>query len=325
MNKCINLFYEELDPDRWIPYDRYLRRLIRRLIRGKPRPGGQMRVFLNLCAGLDKLGVSYRINDYRYIQKHPEEIACIIGKHHVLDKIQWRNPILFGAAVFSHPYEDLNLFERLPVRKMLVPGEWMRQMCQPYYEDRVVAWPVGIDTETWISTSTVSKDVDILLYDKVLWEHNRYEENIVNRVHSYLNQQDLAIEVIRYGFYQEQDFKNLLKRCKAMVFLCEHETQGIAYQQALSSGVPILAWDRGGYWQDPAYFPHRVKFAPVSSVPYWDDRCGIKFTGIEEFSSKLEEFLDKLQQNQFAPREYILENLTLEKCAQKYLDILNSI
>ncbi|MFN7714929.1 MAG: glycosyltransferase [Pseudanabaenaceae cyanobacterium] len=325
MNKCINLFYEELDPDRWIPYDRYLRRLIRRLIRGKPRPGGQMRVFLNLCAGLDKLGVSYRINDYRYIQKHPEEIACIIGKHHVLDKIQWRNPILFGAAVFSHPCEDPNLFERLPVRKMLVPGEWMRQMCQPYYGDRVAAWPIGIDTETWTSTPIATKDVDVLLYDKVRWEHNTYEQNLINPVRSYLNEKGLTTQIIRYGFYREEEFKNLLKRCKAMVFLCEHETQGIAYQQALSSGVPILAWDRGGYWQDPAYFPHKVKFAPVSSVPYWDDRCGIKFTGIEEFPSKLEEFLDKLHQNQFAPREYVLENLTLEKCAQKYLDILNSI
>ena len=37
-----------------------------------------------------------------------------------------------------------------------------------------------------------------------------------------------------------------------MVFLCEHENQDIAYQQALACGVPILAWDRGGYWQDIA-------------------------------------------------------------------------
>ena len=43
-----------------------------------------------------------------------------------------------------------------------------------------------------------------------------------------------------------------------MIFLCEHETQGIAYQQALSRNVPILAWDRGGDWQDPTYYPERV-------------------------------------------------------------------
>ena len=34
----------------------------------------------------------------------------------------------------------------------------------------------------------------------------------------------------------------------------------------------------------------------------------------------LEEFLDRI--NEFSPREYILENLTLEKCANEYLSLL---
>jgi glycosyltransferase involved in cell wall biosynthesis len=113
----------------------------------------------------------------------------------------------------------------------------------------------------------------------------------------------------------------LVQRSKAMIFLCEHETQGIAYQQALSCGVPILAWDRGGFWQDPSYFPHRVQFQPVSSVPYWDDRCGLKFTDFSEFSTQLEIFLEKSEHQLFSPRDYILEHLTLAKCAQQYLEI----
>ncbi|HEY9708930.1 MAG TPA: hypothetical protein V6D48_12080, partial [Oculatellaceae cyanobacterium] len=64
-------------------------------------------------------------------------------------------------------------------------------------------------------------------------------------------------------------------------------------------------------------------FAPVSSVPYWDERCGVKFKDISEFPTQLEEFLDKLNRQQFAPRNYILENLTLEKCAQHYVEILD--
>lgn len=325
MSKCINLFYEELDPDRWFCYDRYPRKIIRRIVRGKPPIGGQTRVFLNLCTGLDKLGIDYRINDYRYIKRHPEEVACIIGKHHVLDKIKWQNPILFGAAVFSHPCEDPNLFERLPVRKMLVPGEWMRQMCEPYYGDRVAAWAVGIDTEVWTSQLDQQKPVDVLLYDKVRWEHDIYEQTLINPIKTHLNQRNLTVKTIHYGFYKEEEFRSLLECCKSMIFLCEHETQGIAYQQALACNVPILAWDRGGYWQDPAYFPHKVKFEPVSSVPYWSDRCGVKFQGIHDFSYQLDIFLDQLNSKKFAPRDYILENLTLEKCAQNFVDILESV
>lgn len=325
MMKHINLFYEEPESDRWFPLDRYPRRIIRRLLRGKPRPGGQMRVFLNLCAGLERIGIPYRVNDYRYIQQHPEEVACIVGKPPVLDKIKWKNPILFGASVFSHPYDDLELLKRLPITKILVPGEWMRKMWEPYYGAQVVAWPVGIDTDRWKPAPTDSKDIDILLYDKIRWEHEHYESKLIAPIQSCLQRQSLKIAVIRYGFYQEEEFYLLLKRSKAMVFLCEHETQGIAYQQALACGVPILAWDRGGYWQDPSYFPHQVQFASVSSVPYWDNRCGVKFTDIDEFSTKLTEFLDQVRRQQFTPREYILENLTLEKCAQQYIKILEAV
>ncbi len=108
-----------------------------------------------------------------------------------------------------------------------------------------------------------------------------------------------------------------------MIFLCEHETQGIAYQQALSCNVPVLAWDRGGFWQDPNYFPHRVQFAAVSSVPYWDDRCGLKFADLDEFSVRLDAFLTQLQT--FNPRAYILDNLTLEKSAQSYVDLVQNL
>ena len=132
-----NILYEEPDGDRWLPFDRYPRRLVRNLVRGPTKPSGQMRVFLNLCAGLDKLGLAYRHNDYRHLRGNPEELACVIGKPCVLDKMVRGNPILFGASVFSHPIEDPNLLKRLPVKLVLVPGEWMRRMFEPYYDKKV--------------------------------------------------------------------------------------------------------------------------------------------------------------------------------------------
>jgi glycosyltransferase involved in cell wall biosynthesis len=321
----LNLFYEEPDPDRWLPLDRHPRRLIRRIVRGKPKVGGQQRVFLNLCAGLDKLGVKYRVNDYCHAQKHPDELGCIIGKSHILNKIKWQNPILFGAAVYSHPMDDPKLLERLPIKKILVPGEWMRKMCEPFWDDKVTAWPVGIDTERWKPGDTPKKKWDFLLYDKLRWEHESFENCLIQPIRNELKKRNLSFREIRYGFYKEEEFEKTLQHCKAMIFLCEHETQGIAYQQALSSGVPILGWDRGGFWQDPTYYPHKVQFAPVSSVPYWDDRCGMKFLDIAEFSERLGQFLEWLNAGAFKSRDFILENLTLEKCAQDYVNIVNMV
>ena len=305
--------------------DRYPRRLIRRIVRGPRRPGGQERVFLNLKAGLRQLGVQYRENDFAYARKHPEEPVGIIGKPHVLDLMDWKNPILFGAAVMSHPLADPGLLNRRPIRKILVPGEWMRKMCEPYWGDMVEAWPVGIDTDLWCPVPAVEKEYDFLIYDKVRWEHDRYEKELIVPIRSELRRQNLSFAEIRYGYYKEEVFHSLLKRCKAMIFLCEHETQGIAYQQALSMDVPILAWDRGGYWQDPAYYPHKVKFGPVSSVPYWDERCGVKCTGIGKFSQKLEEFIHRLNAGQLAPRDYVVENLDLADKAREYLKIVQRL
>jgi glycosyltransferase involved in cell wall biosynthesis len=282
-----------------------------------------MRVFLNLCAGLDILGIPYRVNQYRHIERHPDELACIIGKPHVLNKIHWRNPILFGAAVYSHPLSDPDLLKRLPVRKVLVPGEWMRKMCEPYYGEAVAAWPVGIDTESWKRDRDTLKRYDFLIYDKVLWEHEKCEATLIEPIRQELRRRGLTYSEIRYGYYEEETFREGLRNCKAMIFLCEHETQGIAYQQALACGVPILAWDRGGCWQDPAFYPHRVKFGPVTSVPYWDERCGRKFVNLVEFPEQLSEFWASLPN--YSPRDYILENLTLEICARKYLGHIQTI
>src|SRR5207248_10842013 len=134
------------------------------------------------------------------------------------------------------------------VRKTLVPGEWMRKMWQPYFGDRVVAWPVGIDTDLWSPSINEARGVDVLLYDKVRWEHDEYERTLLDPIRKELEHRGLHFREIRYSYYREEEFHKLLSEARAMIFLCEHETQGIAYQQALSAGVPILAWDRSGYW-----------------------------------------------------------------------------
>ena len=325
--KPLNLFYEEPDPDRWLPFDRYPRRLVRRLVRGPAKIGGQKRVFVNLCKGLNLLGIPYRVNDFRHARAHPDEVVGIIGKPQVLDEIEWQNPILFGASVFSHPLDDPDLLTRRPVKMVLVPGEWARAMFEPYYGKRVASWPVGIDTAEWTPDTARPKAErrDFLLYDKIHWQHEHYEQSLIDPVRRALAKRGLPVSEIRYGFYREQDFRAVLDRSRAMVYLAEHETQGIAYQQALACGVPMLALDDEGFWRDPEFYPHRVQFSPISSVPYWDARCGVKFRAVEEFEARLDEFLGKLDRGEFASRDYILENLTLEECARRYVEFYRQV
>ena len=321
----LNLFYEEPNADRWLPFDRYPRGLVRRLVRSAASPGGQMRVFLNLRAGLDRLGIGYRVNDYRHLRRSRGELACVIGKPHVLDKMDGNNPILFGAAGYSHPIDDPELPRRLPVRKVLVPGPWYAAMFKSAWGDLVEAWPVGIDTALWQPVGHDRKTIDVLLYDKVRWQHDKYESTLLAPIRRVLEESGRSVATLRYGHYREEQLLALLGQARAMIFVCEHESQGIAYQQALSCGVPILAWDRGGYWHDPAYYPDRVKFAPVTSVPYWDDRCGQTFADATAFGRVWAQFWEACRAQAFRPRDYILDNLTLEKAAQHYVRIARAL
>jgi hypothetical protein len=323
---AINIFYSEPNPDRWIKYDRYPRQLIRCLIRGKHKPGGQMMVALELMKGLDKLKIPYRFNDYNYAKKHPHELIGVIGKSHLIFEKKFKNPILFGASVFSHAIDSPDLLQKYSnIKEVLVPGEWMRKMFEPYYGSKVKAWPVGINTDKWSPKIKEEIKYDFLIYNKIRWQKTYFKEQLVEPIEQTLTKNNLTFTSIVYGEYKHEDLLEKLAKSKAVIFLCEHETQGLAYQQILATNTPILAYDQQDFWLDPYYYPEKVKFGPVSSVPYWDNRCGVKFKKIEEFEVKLLEFVFKKNDNQLKPLDYILENLTLEKCAQEYYQIYTSL
>ena len=172
-----------------------------------------------------------------------------------------------------------------------------------------------------MGASRNGESVDVLIYDKVRWRRDELESSLLTPVRDALRARGLTFRELRYGYYQPNELKAALADCRAAIFLCEHETQGLAYQQMLASNVPVLAWDRGGPWQDPTYFPDRVQFSPVTSVPYWDDRCGDRFADVPEMESKLDSFLERVRSGQFAPRDYVLEHLTLDTCARRYVEL----
>ncbi len=323
---CLYFKYEPLQ-DRWLRGDHFVRPFIRRIIRGKPRyVSGVDRVFVNLCAGLDQLGIKYTVN-LPFSKLKSDDWVGVVGRGpHVLKGYRAPNPIVAGVALMTHPSEWPTLCGEYPVVKYLQHSEWANNLYKPYFGERCAIWPVGIDTEKWKpytygDRTTNYRTADFLIYDKVRWEHDRYEAELIQPIRDELTKLGLIFREIRYGFYMEEDFRQTLQQCKAMIFLCEHESQGLAYQECLSSGVPILAWDQG-WCLDPNRFRWGQPEIPATSVPYFDERCGLRFQEAPQFPGKLDEFWSRLQAGAFRPRDFVLENLTLEKCAQQYVALL---
>ena len=101
-----------------------------------------------------------------------------------------------------------------------------------------------------------------------------------------------------------------------MFFLCEHETQGLAYQEAMASNLPILAWDPGT-WVDPQAKSHDANPIPASSVPYFGPDCGERFRDASEFPAVFARFWEKL--SRYRPRGFVQRELSLEGSARLYL------
>ena len=60
---------------------------------------------------------------------------------------------------------------------------------------------------------------------------------------------------------------------------------------------------------------------PATCIPYWDNRCGEYFYNINEFQEKFTIFLNKL--DSYKPREYIFENLSMDICEKKFINMIN--
>lgn len=193
----------------------------------------------------------------------------------------------------------------------IVPCNWVKDIYLSYEEmshATIDVWPVGIDVNTWNKTTNFSNR-RILVYFK------SRKETELNEITSYLDKKGLNYEVLRYGSYKEKDLYDACLRCDSCILLTGTESQGIAYMQILSTGIPCYVIDK----TDFDYFDQYKKNPPyATSVPYFNDKCGIRdsiFT-IEHY----EKFLDKLES--FNPRSYIEENFSLIKCAQNYIQIL---
>ncbi len=325
-DRVVLLFFEDFDRDRLVRGDRHAIRVARRLVqaaRRKQRVTGFGVAFAGLCRALEFAGYTVRIDDYALARANPNYPIGIAGYPHVLDDWRLPNPAILGPGLLDHPSIRPHLMDDPRFARYIVPCEWMRDMfAQTYPPDKLGLFFAGIDTSAWPDTSRQDKDLDFIVYDKVRWDTEAVRGEIVAPLESALRARNLTFERLTYRKYDHAQYRALLGRARGLIFLCEHETQGLAYQEALASNVPVLAWDRRR-WADPSRFGYGEREVTASSVPYFDARCGERFASAEEIAPALDRFMERRQH--YAPRVYVEEKLSLEASAKAYVDMVRSL
>lgn len=282
---------------------------------------GPGKVVYNLMKGLDKIGYPYVVNKrldackrlwiqddvtaLKYIQKLPKDVNVIIG------------PNLYVLP--RHIPKDLELGRAV----LLEPSQWTKNFWLHFgFDDCPIdVWPVGIDTDDFLPKSSVQSCKDkVLVYFK-----QRYKSELKHVIDT-LDSKGIAYELVSYGNYDEQTYKNLLQTSKYIVWVGRQESQGIALQEALAMDVPILVWDvtTVGHWDCDKksvnlFNDQEADYADVSSAAYFDESCGLKVLDGKLLSITIDKM--EISYQHFEPRKFILQNLSLERQASKFVEL----
>jgi glycosyltransferase involved in cell wall biosynthesis len=316
--KDILLFYREHETDRLIPGDRYLKRLVRPVydrLHHKQKVTGFGVSFNMLYRGLTEAGYVVHRNPYALARANPRYPVGIVGGPALLKDWPLPNPAILGPSIYDQPGQAPDLFDDPRFQTYVCLADWMYDLFETVYAGRCVKWFAGIDTQAWPDLSAQPKDLDFLIYDKVRWDHDHYRQTLIDPILRTLEARGLTYELIRYRLHDHETFRSLLGRAKGLLFLCENETQGIAYQEAMASGVPVLAWDRG-YWADPQWKAHLLAAPWASSVPFFSPECGERFVSMEDFGAVLGAFLQR--RGDYRPRDYVTRDLTIARSGEIY-------
>ena len=318
-SSTVLLFYGDCERDRFFRHDRYVRRLLRpgyKLLKGDQSVSGFYVWFQSLVKALRQAGQEVVIDDYDRARRNPEFPVGLVGYPSILTGWDLPNPAILGPGMYDHPALHAGLMADPRFRAYIVSCQWMDDMFRPSYGSTLVRWYAGIDTHLWPDTRGERKTIDVLVYDKIRWNREQYEPSLLNPILAELQRRGLSYRVVRYGHHQHRGYRKLLRNAQAMIFLCEHETQGLAYQEAMASNLPILAWDPG-YWVDPKRPVDPSISIPATSVPYFSPSCGETFENIAEFHRKFPSFWE--QRAAYEPRRFVQQHLSLAGSAELYL------
>lgn len=277
---------------------------------------GPGKVATNLTKGLQNIDVEVvnqpRKADYLGCLQHPGSFIDFLPEN-----------TLMGPNLFVLPPEAPELCQKF--NNFVVPSKWVKDKYLTYPQmkgKKIYPWPVGIDTEEYKEDKLVTPKYDFFIYLK-----NTYR-GVAEEVRDTLTlKMGLSYGgIVSYGNYEPEDLKALCHNCKFAVLITDTESQGIAYMEILSTNTPCVVFNKKTW----VYQNNSKITAAATSVPYFDDRCGIKLLnkGIkspvitEEEAKEIDQFLFNLKKGLYKPREYILENHTLEISAREYMRIL---
>jgi hypothetical protein len=265
--------------------------------------------------GLEKL-LSYL--GYIYIFSNDlsmiDKCDIIYSPSNIIDIEKYKNKkFIFGPHCAIFPDENIKKIINNDNCIYIQPSDWVKVSWQNIIDfPNLKTFPFPVDTEKFSEINSIDKRTLIFIYFK----HRNPSD--LKYIYDFLSDKNIKPIIISYDRkYSEELYLKVLQNSKYGIVIDAHESQGFAIEEALSTNVPLLVWNVKKMSEE---YGSTYPDIPSTTIPYWDNRCGEYFYDKNDFINVFEKFNNKL--GQYKPREYILENLSIEQCAKSFKLIL---
>ena len=224
---------------------------------------------------------------------------------------------IFGPHFSVIPNNKTEFNDKYKNAVYIQPSEWVKNLWVnefKYDSLPVKIYSFGVNTDLFKPIDMNKKDI-VFIYFK------RRDPIELNYVINYVK--SLGILPIIFDYvkkYDEKYYLQILQKAKYGIWIGSHESQGFALQEALSCNVPLLIWNVTKLSQEFGSSNYNNINTIVTTIPYWNDMCGEYFYNKEEFIDTYKLFINKI--NEYQPRKFILDNLTIKDRALKFLELI---
>lgn len=274
---------------------------------------GPGKVFDNLVKGLRLIGYPYVVNK----RFDATERLWIHDDTTALRQVRpGAAHVVVGPNLYVMPAEMPSGL-RLEDALYLHPCAWTKELWEHagFRACPIECWPVGVDTDEFRPSHPRDRDLDVLVY------HKQRDAAELEEILGTLRRSRLTHSVVVYGQYREEDYKRALSRASFVVWHGRHESQGLAFEEAMASGVPILLCDvtRLSDAREEYSFAEAFRDWPATAAPYFDETCGVRITDVRDLAGAIREMRQNL--HTYAPRDYVEQNLSLAGQATAFIHL----
>jgi glycosyltransferase involved in cell wall biosynthesis len=289
---------------------------------GEFGPRGPQAVATSLVRGLTELGVPFVVDPPRL--DGARTIGVLSDLEALRAGISWRREgsgrrLVVGPNLVVLPSDEPELMAAPEIDAIAVPSRWVRELYEadtPGLQGRIAVWPAGVDPARWRPPIPAEpRGRRALMYVKALNGDEMALEAAVEAAGSALAAAGFRTTRLSYGGITPRAYRRALAAADVLVFFSPSESQCLAQVEAWATDVPTLVWARGR-------LEYRGRVYSSSSAPYLSSATGAAFADGDELAALLVGW-DELAAG-FAPRRWVLENMTDAISARIYRDLTTS-